>query len=49
MKFAYPPLPWIGARFKWEIREMDGNKVLAKTLNNIFFQRAISFIGNSGR
>ena len=24
---------------------MDGNKVLAKTLNNIFFQRATSFIG----
>jgi hypothetical protein len=25
---------------------MDGNKVLAKTLNNIFFQRATSFIGS---
>ena len=46
-KFAYPPLPWIGARFKWEVREVDGNKVLAKTLYNIFFQRATSFIGNS--
>ncbi|HWB06782.1 MAG TPA: PQQ-binding-like beta-propeller repeat protein [Verrucomicrobiales bacterium] len=45
-KFAYPPLPWMGARFKWEVREMDGNKVLAKTLNNIFFQRATSFIGS---
>jgi hypothetical protein len=45
-KFAYPPLPWIGARFKWEVRELDGNKVLAKTLANIFFQRATSFIGS---
>ncbi|MCU0789223.1 MAG: PQQ-binding-like beta-propeller repeat protein [Verrucomicrobia bacterium] len=44
-RFAYPPLPWIGARFKWEIREQDGNKVLRKTLDNVLFQRAITFIG----
>jgi outer membrane protein assembly factor BamB len=44
--FAYPPLPWIGARFKWDIREMDGNKVLVKTLDNVLFQRATSFIGH---
>ncbi|RYD22412.1 MAG: hypothetical protein EOP87_27005, partial [Verrucomicrobiaceae bacterium] len=44
-KFAYPPLPWIGARFKWEVREVDGNKALFKTLSNVFFQRAFSFIG----
>ena len=44
-KFAYPPLPWIGARFKFEVRELNGNKVLAKTLDNIFFQRATVFIG----
>ena len=45
-KFAYPPLPWIGARFKFDIRELDGNKVFAKTLDNIFFQRAIVFLGH---
>ncbi len=44
-KFAYPPLPWLGARFKWEVRELDGNKVLAKTLDQMFFQRAFTFIG----
>lgn len=44
--FAYPPLPWIGARFKWEVRELDGQKVLAKTLDNNLFQRAITFIGH---
>lgn len=44
--FAYPPLPWIGARFKWEVRDLDGEKVLAKTLDNVLFQRAISFIGD---
>lgn len=44
-KFSYPPLPWIGARFKWEVRDLEGNKVLAKTLDNVFFQRATAFIG----
>ena len=45
VKFAYPPLPWIGARFKWEVRELDGNKVLTKTTDNKLFQRATTFIG----
>jgi hypothetical protein len=45
VKFAYPPLPWIGARFKFEVREVEGSKVLAKTLDNIFFQRATVFFG----
>ncbi len=43
--FAYPPLPWIGARFKFDVRDKDGNKVLAKTTDNRFFQRATVFIG----
>jgi outer membrane protein assembly factor BamB len=43
--FAYPPLPWIGARFKFEVRDKDGSKVLAKTIENKFFQRATVFIG----
>jgi len=45
VKFAYPPLPWIGARFKWEVRDRDGSKVLAKTLDRPLFQRSITFIG----
>jgi outer membrane protein assembly factor BamB len=44
--FAYPPLPWIGARFKFEIREREGNKVFAKTIDNQFFQRATVFLGD---
>jgi len=50
--FAYPPLPWMGARFKWEVRDWidpedptKKSKVLAKTLDQIFFQRAMTFIG----
>ncbi|MBC7528830.1 MAG: PQQ-like beta-propeller repeat protein [Chthonomonadaceae bacterium] len=45
-KFSYPPLPWIGARFKFDVRELNGNKVLAKTLDNVFFQRATVFFGH---
>ncbi len=43
--FAFPPLPWIGARFKFDVREKDGSKVLAKTIDNKFFQRATVFFG----
>ena len=43
--YAYPPLPWIGARFKFDVRDKDGSKVMAKTTDNRFFQRATVFIG----
>jgi outer membrane protein assembly factor BamB len=43
--FSYPPLPWIGARFKFEIRDKDGSKTLTKTIDNKFFQRATVFFG----
>ena len=44
--FSYPPLPWIGARLKWEVRERGGNKVLAKTLDRVLFQRSMVFLGH---
>jgi hypothetical protein len=44
--FAYPPLPWIGARFKFDVREKDGSKCLVKTIDNPFFQRATVFMGS---
>lgn len=44
--FGWPPLPWIGARFKWDVRSVDGSQVLAKTLDKVLFQRAITFIGH---
>jgi outer membrane protein assembly factor BamB len=43
--FAYPPLPWIGARFKFDVRDKNGNKCLVKTIDNTFFQRATVFMG----
>jgi len=45
--FSYPPLPWIGARFKFDVRDKDGDKVLAKTTDNRFFQRATVFLGTT--
>lgn len=47
IKFAYPPLPWIGARLKFDVRELNGEKVFAKTFDRILFQRATSFIAKS--
>lgn len=44
--FDFPPLPWIGARLKWEVIENEGNKVLSKTLDRVLFQRSLSFIGH---
>lgn len=46
--FAYPPLPWIGARFRFEVREIDGTKALTKTIDNKLFQRGTAFIGEAG-
>jgi hypothetical protein len=45
VQFAYPPLPWIGARFKFEVRDREGGKALTKTIDNKLFQRAAVFIG----
>jgi outer membrane protein assembly factor BamB len=44
--FAYPPLPWIGARFKFDVRDKDGTKALTKTIDNKFFQRGTVFMGD---
>ncbi len=50
--FAYPPLPWNGARFRFEVRNAPGaegqpaNKALCKTIENKLFQRAQVFFGH---
>jgi outer membrane protein assembly factor BamB len=48
--FAYPPLSWNSARFRFEVRtkEMDGvatNAALVKTIENKLFQRGQVFFG----
>ncbi len=49
--YAFPPLPWNGARFRFEVREkdLDGakTKALTKTIENKLFQRGQVFIGFS--
>jgi hypothetical protein len=48
-KFAYPPLPWNSARFRFEVRQAPGEggtKALCKTIDNKLFQRGTIFIGH---
>jgi len=47
--YAYPPLPWLGARLKWQVRvdpTDPDNFVLAKTLDRVLFQRSMIFMGH---
>ncbi|MCW5558308.1 MAG: PQQ-binding-like beta-propeller repeat protein, partial [Verrucomicrobiae bacterium] len=48
--FAYPPLPWNSARFRFEVRNQtdasgDVSKALVKTIENKLFQRGQIFFG----
>ncbi|MCH8205559.1 MAG: Flp pilus assembly complex ATPase component TadA, partial [Chloroflexi bacterium] len=45
-RFAHPPAQWIWAKLKWDVREVGGSKVLAKTLDRVLFQRVMTFIGH---
>ena len=47
--FAYPPLAWNGARFRFEVRKAPGegsNLALCKSIDNKLFQRGQVFIGH---
>jgi hypothetical protein len=46
--FAYPPLYWNGARFRFEVREAPNGagKALCKAIDNKLFQRGQVFIGH---
>ncbi|MFM7606048.1 MAG: PQQ-binding-like beta-propeller repeat protein [Prosthecobacter sp.] len=45
--FAYPPLPWIGARFKFQVMDSGGDLVLGKSFDRLLFQRGMVFLGTS--
>jgi outer membrane protein assembly factor BamB len=49
--FAYPPLPWNSARFRFEVREKEvggeKTKALCKTVVDKRFQRGTVFIGHA--
>lgn len=44
--YGDPPAYWILGRVKWEIRERDGSKVLAKSTEKLIDHKVISFIGH---
>ena len=44
-KFSYPPLPWLGARMRWQVLQQEGTKVIGNTLDRILFQRSMNFLG----
>jgi outer membrane protein assembly factor BamB len=49
--YAYPPLPWNGARFRFEVRQAPGeggSRALCKTIENKLFQRGQLFFGHPG-
>ena len=46
IEFSYPPLPWLGARMRWQVQLAGDNHVAGNTLDRVLFQRAINFIGH---
>ncbi|MEK9772815.1 MAG: PQQ-binding-like beta-propeller repeat protein [Opitutae bacterium] len=46
ISFSYPPLPWLGARMRWQVQDLDGERVAGNTLDHVLFQRAINFLGS---
>jgi hypothetical protein len=44
--FSYAPLPWLGARMRWQVQDFGGNIVAGNTLDRVLFQRAINFVGH---
>jgi outer membrane protein assembly factor BamB len=44
--FSYAPLPWLGARMRWQVQDFGGNTVAGNTLDRVLFQRAINFVGH---
>ena len=43
--FSYPPLPWLGARMRWQVLQHEDNKVIGNTLDRVLFQRSMNFLG----
>ena len=44
--FSYPPLPWLGARMRWQVQDLDGEHIAGNTLDRVLFQRAMNFVGH---
>ena len=46
ISFSYPPLPWLGARMRWQVQKDGENHLAGNTLDRVLFQRAINFVGH---
>ena len=46
ISFSYPPLPWLGARMRWQVQDLNGEIVAGNTLDRVLFQRAMNFVGS---
>jgi len=46
VRYGQPPARWILGRVKWEVREHEGSKVLAKTTGNLIHHKAVTFVGH---
>jgi len=46
-RFGFPPSFWLSCKTKWDVREKDGSKVLARTIDNPLFQRSIVLFGDA--
>ena len=46
VSFSYPPLPWLGARMRWQVQDLNGKLVAGNTLDRVLFQRAMNFVGS---
>jgi outer membrane protein assembly factor BamB len=46
VQMAFPPSHWLSSKPKWEVREREGEMVLAKRLDNTLFQRSSVFISH---
>ena len=46
VKWGRPPGFWMGGFPKWDVREVDGSKVLAKTIANPLFMRTLTYFGD---
>lgn len=44
-KWAYPPGDWLGGRMKWQVVDVDGQRVVARNMANPLFQRTITHLG----
>jgi outer membrane protein assembly factor BamB len=45
-KFAFPPGEWLGGRVKWQVLDLDGQRVVARNMSNPLFQRTITHLGD---